>query len=153
MENCEEKDKKPRLCPVCKQVIVGRSDKNFCSEACRNMYHNRKYSRLRHDFKAIDRILKRNYLILKSLINSGTRKTNIHDMVMMGYIPKYVTSIRQENKHNKILAFSESPLIYECYDICFRQNKWGEVEILGQRPLPVGTILALNNENIPDDGV
>ncbi len=31
-----------RVCPVCGEKIVGRSDKKFCSDECRVYHHNRK---------------------------------------------------------------------------------------------------------------
>ena len=51
-------------CRECGKPLIGRTDKKYCHEGCRNEFHNRKnrvfYSRLRR----VNRLLLRNYRIL-----------------------------------------------------------------------------------------
>ena len=67
-------ESRSRNCKSCGGIVVGRSDKIFCSSDCRTEYHNIQ-NRLKHKyFRQVNAILKRNYNILLSLNESGKTK-------------------------------------------------------------------------------
>lgn len=39
------KQEKRKKCPVCKEDVIGRSDKVFCCDECRTMYWNARYNK------------------------------------------------------------------------------------------------------------
>ena len=63
----------PRRCLFCGELIPGgRSGKKFCSESCKNRYHNnRRYPRREEVKKKVIRSLERNHLILEKLVRLG----------------------------------------------------------------------------------
>jgi len=90
-------------CKMCKQSFVGRSDKIFCSVACKSMYH-RKLNKVTSEASyRIDNILHRNRSILLEIL--GKHKTQIRterillDKKRFNY--RYFTS-RTVNKNGKV---------------------------------------------------
>jgi hypothetical protein len=65
-----------RLCPECGEKIIGRADKKFCSDQCRNTYNNRLNSDNTNTVRNINNILRRNRRILESL-NKQSGKTMV----------------------------------------------------------------------------
>lgn len=64
-----------RKCKICKEALVGRRDKLFCSLDCKNYYHKRLRSVTNKAAEEIDRYLKRNRSILLEVL--GKNKTQI----------------------------------------------------------------------------
>lgn len=96
-------DGETRYCMNCRKIIVGRSDKKFCSDECRTMFNNRKYRERYYGMTRIDRILKKNHSIIDSLYKKGKRKIAFSALFGMGFNFEYVTSMR------------ESPDMYSSY--------------------------------------
>lgn len=66
-----------RTCLECGDSLHGRSDKKFCSDACRNAHHNKlKCTSGNHCIRRINGILARNRNIMEALNPDG--KTSIH---------------------------------------------------------------------------
>lgn len=65
-----------RTCPECGEIIKGRVDKKFCSDACRNAYNNKQNADVTNHVRNINNILKRNRRILEELNPEG--KANVH---------------------------------------------------------------------------
>ena len=91
-----------RYCPICKNPVVGRSDKKFCSTACKSNYHQRLSTHTQKATARIDKILHRNRSILQELM--GKRLTQIKVPTIdlekkkfnFNYITKYI--INKEGK-------------------------------------------------------
>lgn len=96
-----------RLCPVCHSPIFGRADKKFCSDQCRNAYNNEKYSLNSPLIQKINRVLKKNYTLLKTLNKSGKTKVNRSKLLQEGFDFNYFTSIYKTKKGN---------VYFLCYD-------------------------------------
>lgn len=62
-------------CKICSKILVGRSDKLFCSVRCKNYYHTNLRKVTKIAVKEIDIILHRNRSILLELM--GKRKVQI----------------------------------------------------------------------------
>jgi hypothetical protein len=83
----------PKTCPECGDRIIGRSDKKFCGDACRNSHNNRLNSDSRKLVRNINNKLRKNYRILESLNpdeKTTAPKTKLQDA---GFDFNYFTSI------------------------------------------------------------
>ncbi len=83
---------KQRFCLECGEPLVGRSDKKFCSDYCRNAYNNRKNRETNKLIREIHGILKRNYKILEEILGDR-HMTKVHKSVLlnMGFRMDYIT--------------------------------------------------------------
>ncbi|MBD1421400.1 hypothetical protein [Sphingobacterium chuzhouense] len=57
-----------RMCLACGEPVVGRSDKRFCHDACRNAYNNKRNSLPNSFVRKINDILKRNRQVLGKVL-------------------------------------------------------------------------------------
>ncbi len=77
-------EKLSQKCPECGEKIIGRADKKFCSDQCRNSYNNRLNSDTSNTVRNINNILRKNRRILqdlnkqsgKTMVNKDTLLTN-----------------------------------------------------------------------------
>lgn len=99
--------KEKRICPVCNDEIIGRVDKKFCSDQCRNTFNNERYSTDNVLVQKINRVLKKNYSILKTLNTSGKTKVKRSKLLQEGFDFNYFTSIYETQKGG---------LYHLCYD-------------------------------------
>ncbi len=95
------------LCRECAAPLTGRSDKQFCSDACRTAYHNRRYREQRLDTVRIDRILRENRRILASLYEAGVRDISLSDNRLSGFDSRYCTAVKR---------YSLMRTAYRCYE-------------------------------------
>lgn len=63
-----------RKCPVCNEIIMGRADKKFCSDQCRNSFNNKHNSDATNVVRNINNILRKNRRVLQTL-NKQSGKT------------------------------------------------------------------------------
>lgn len=91
---------KKRLCPVCGEPILGRIDKKFCSDQCRNTFNNRRYSSSNSLVQKINRTLKKNYSILCKLNTTGKTKVSRSKLLHEGFDFNFFTSIYETQKRN-----------------------------------------------------
>ncbi|MCB0792144.1 MAG: hypothetical protein H6595_12385 [Flavobacteriales bacterium] len=82
-----------RACLQCGERLVGRTDKRFCSDACRNLYHYHANNAPINFVRNVVNILKRNRRILSELNSgdAGTRKVHREKLVERGYNFMYHT--------------------------------------------------------------
>ncbi|MGC9374798.1 MAG: hypothetical protein ACP5DQ_07130 [Bacteroidales bacterium] len=81
-----------RTCLECGEKIVGRADKKFCSDQCRNTYNNRLNSDASNTVRNINNILRKNRRILMDL-NKQSGKTMVtkESMLSNGFNFSYHT--------------------------------------------------------------
>jgi len=97
-------------CLECGKEIYGRPDKKFCSEVCKNSFHNRKYYDYKKKQNSTITSLNRNHEILVSLIRMGKTTINLLDLTDLGFNPRYITGcskVRSRHFENR------------CYDIAY----------------------------------
>lgn len=82
-----------KLCPECGSKVVGRADKKFCGDACRNAYNNSLNKDRKNLVRNINNRLRKNYRILEAINESGKTKTTKERLLRMGFNFKYFTSI------------------------------------------------------------
>lgn len=69
-------EKNLKKCPECGDEIIGRADKKFCSDQCRNSYNNKLNSDSSNFVRNINNILRKNRRILQEL-NKQSGKTMV----------------------------------------------------------------------------
>lgn len=79
------KDAKKGHCLQCGGEVYGRQDKKFCSERCKNTFHNRAISRTRKMKAEILAAISDNYDILDRLEKEKIRSISIDRIKEMGF--------------------------------------------------------------------
>lgn len=104
-----------RLCLQCdKPIKSGRTDKKFCNEGCRSLYHNSKITSEPPEMRRINKVLKCNREILKLLLGNNTERICVHETLLKkGFKFDYHT-------HNVISHFHSHQFTF-CYDYGYRQ--------------------------------
>ena len=65
------------ICKMCKAQMKGRSDKQFCSIACKNEYHIKLRQVTNKATMSTDRILHRNRSILLEVMGKNTKQKKV----------------------------------------------------------------------------
>jgi hypothetical protein len=74
-----------KLCLECGDTLVGRVDKKFCSDLCRNSYNNKANSQNTIYVRSVNSILRKNRKILAALIPSQTAKASKSKLQQCGF--------------------------------------------------------------------
>ena len=93
-------------CLSCGDQIKGRSDKKFCSDQCRNNFHNQENQKNEY-IKQVNAILKKNRRILESLNPDGKAKVSKERLLTLGFQFKYYTNVYKTSTGN---------IYYFCYE-------------------------------------
>ncbi len=93
-----------KICLECGTPILGRADKKFCSDYCRNAYNNRKNKTANNLIRTINNRLKKNWRILDELNPDDKAKTHKNTLLKMGFDFNYFTGI-YTTKKNEIYYF------------------------------------------------
>jgi hypothetical protein len=105
-----------RHCHNCGRNIYGRSDKKFCTDACRNTRNNLLMQKISPSIRLINNILKNNRRVLQDAIPKGykTRRITRAELETGGFIFGYFTSAyNQEN----------GTTLFFCYDYGYSCTK------------------------------
>lgn len=97
-----------KLCPECGEAIIGRADKKFCSDMCRNAWNNKQKRNVNNNFRNVHGILRKNWQILDEL-NPEDKHTVHKDMlVKRGFNFDY---------HTNIYTTKTGKVYYFCYEL------------------------------------
>ena len=110
-----------KVCPECNFEIIGRKDKKFCSDQCRNTYNNRLNKDPNKHIRRINRILRKNRRILEGSISRGVEEMQHAELRALGFDFLYYT----HTKKGKSAA-----VIYYCYDYGYSIRKDGRVVLV-----------------------
>lgn len=89
-----------KTCLECEEKIVGREDKKFCSDGCRNAYNNKINKDSTNYMRNINNKLRKNYRILSELNSDGKSKTTRTKLLSKGFDFDYFTSILNTKSGN-----------------------------------------------------
>ncbi|MFY8096963.1 MAG: hypothetical protein ACOVMH_04025 [Flavobacterium sp.] len=89
-----------KTCLECGEKIVGREDKKFCSDSCRNSYNNKINKDQTNLMRNINNKLRKNYRILVELNPDGKSKTTRNKLMTKGFDFEYLTSIYKTKTGN-----------------------------------------------------
>ena len=81
-----------KLCLECGDPILGRSDKKFCSDQCRNTFNNRMNSDATNLVRNINNALRKNRRILEFFNPEGKAKVHKDKLMEKGFSFKYLTN-------------------------------------------------------------
>lgn len=98
---------KVRECENCKEEIHGRSDKRFCSDYCRNTFHNDQNKDSSNYMRKVNNILRRNRRILARHNPNGKSKVQGNLLMEEGFNFAFFTNVYETKKGGKY---------YFCYD-------------------------------------
>ena len=84
---------KEKNCPECGTKIIGRADKKYCSDACRNSRNNSINKDSKNLVRTINNRLRKNYRILETLNTKDKTKTTKEKLLRRGFSFEYFTSI------------------------------------------------------------
>ena len=99
-----------KKCPVCSTLLVGRSDKKYCSDQCRAIANNQFKYKTQKLITDTNKRLRRNRTILKTLSPVGKATVRKTILESMGYDFSAFTSLYLSPAGN---------LYYLCYDYGF----------------------------------
>ena len=88
-----------RKCLECGEPIRGRADKKFCSDYCRNAYHNQRNKDSKNLIRNINNRLRKNYRILDSFpLKEGKTRTTRNKLIDKGFDFDYFTNLYTTKK-------------------------------------------------------
>ena len=82
-------------CLECGEKIIGRSDKKFCNDACRNSYNNKQNKDSSNLMRTINSKLRKNFKILyEQNFIENKAKTSKNKLTTAGFDFEYFTNIK-----------------------------------------------------------
>ncbi|MFH1321212.1 MAG: DUF2116 family Zn-ribbon domain-containing protein [Bacteroidota bacterium] len=96
-----------KKCLDCGEPIVGRADKKFCSDQCRNNYNNQQNRDANNYIRNVNNILRKNRRILAALNPYDTKKVHKDQLTDKGYNFNYFTNTYTTKK---------GTVYYFCYE-------------------------------------
>lgn len=100
-----------KKCLVCKTEIVGRSDKKYCSDQCRNVYNNKVNSQFYKEVRKTNKRLRTNREILNKYHQKDMQTVSLFSLISDGFILTYFTNLYKDAEGNDI---------YFCYDLGYQ---------------------------------
>ncbi len=91
-------------CLECGEKIIGREDKKFCSDGCRNQYNNKLNKDTSNLMRNVHNKLRKNYRILSENNPDGKSKMSKSKLLSQGFDFTLITSI-YKTQSNKIYYF------------------------------------------------
>ena len=81
-----------KTCLECDEPVVGRVDKKFCSDYCRNSYNNRINKDTKNLIRNINNRLRKNYRILELMNPQGKTTVSKTQLINKGFDFGYFTN-------------------------------------------------------------
>lgn len=117
-----------RKCLECGELLHGRSDQKYCNDQCRNAHNNKQSGETNNLIRNLNRILKKNYVVLCSLTPSGKATVTREELVKNNFNFHYFTNMSKTRKER---------VVYYCYDHGYSMGE-GEKVLLFRKRLPGG---------------
>lgn len=89
-----------RTCLECAEKIVGREDKKFCSDNCRNAYNNKINKDSTNFMRNVNNKLRKNYRILAELNPEGKANITRNKLLSKGFDFEFFTNILETKTGN-----------------------------------------------------
>jgi hypothetical protein len=89
-----------KTCLECGDKIIGREDKKFCTDGCRNSFNNKINKDSNNFMRNINNTLRRNYRILSELNTEGKSKTSRTKLLSKGFDFEFFTNQLQTKTGN-----------------------------------------------------
>ncbi|QNJ97381.1 hypothetical protein [Constantimarinum furrinae] len=82
-----------KTCPECGNRLIGRADKKFCCDSCRNAFNNALNKDHKKLLRNINNRLRKNYRILEALNSNNKTKVTKMSLSQRGFNFEYFTGI------------------------------------------------------------
>lgn len=104
-------------CLECGEKIIGREDKKFCNDSCRNTYNNKLNKDATNLMRNVNNSLRKNYRILSDINTEGKTKATRKRLADNGFDFSFITSI---------YTTKNGVIYYFVYDqgYMFLENDW-----------------------------
>lgn len=89
-----------KICLECGEKIIGREDKKFCNDACRNTYNNKRNKDTTNLIRNTHNSLRKNYRILLDNNTEGKTKISRKKLKDLGFDFSLITSIYTTKTNN-----------------------------------------------------
>ena len=89
-----------KKCLECDELVIGRADKKFCSDYCRNSYNNKVNKDSKNLIRNVNNRLKKNHKILSTLNSTGKTKVTRTKLYDKGFDFNFFTSIYKTKTGN-----------------------------------------------------
>lgn len=103
-------EKEKKYCPECGEEVIGRADKMFDKDSCRNNFNNRMKKDSTNLMRNTNNGLRKNHKILSDLIPKDRVKVDLKKLVKKGFDFDLIT--RVEIAKNGITYFWIYDLVY-----------------------------------------
>ncbi|MEP2026545.1 MAG: hypothetical protein ABJH98_01665 [Reichenbachiella sp.] len=112
-----------RLCSECERPLFGRTDKKFCSDACRNSYNNRVNADATNFVRNVNNALRKNRRILLDLNKGKDSKAHRDQLLRAGFDFDFHTNTRETRT---------GELFYYCYDQGYQLLEDGHIKLVAK---------------------
>ena len=96
--NETQQNTKTKKCPYCNKVIIGRADKVFCDDKCRNNYYYVVNSEQKTYIRTVNKVLLKNRGILRTVNPSGRTSVPKRYLEELGFDFNCFTGIHKTKK-------------------------------------------------------
>ncbi|HPF09812.1 MAG TPA: hypothetical protein PKW08_10550 [Flavobacteriaceae bacterium] len=107
-----------RTCIECGERLIGRSDKKFCSDSCRNAHNNALNRDSKNHVRNVNNRLRKNHRILEALNTGDKTKVKKPTLQKHGFLFDYHTSTyTTQNGHTYFYVYDQGylPLDHDFY--------------------------------------
>ena len=87
-----------KFCMECGEKLLGRSDKKYCNDFCRNAYNNKRNKDSNNLVRTVNNRLRRNYRILRTMNPDGKTRTTRSRLLQEGFDFEHITHIYTTQK-------------------------------------------------------
>ena len=110
-----------KKCLSCGSDLYGRIDKKFCSDNCRNKYHNSLNVNENRYIRKVNYILRRNRRILLDFDLSGVEVVTRNNLIYAGFNFNFITGVHDNDR---------GETCYFCYDHGYIINREGNLTLI-----------------------
>lgn len=114
-------EQSPESCLACGDKLSGRMGKKFCSDQCRAMYHNRRKTKEEKWIQQLNKILRKNRSVLKSLNPKGHSTVRQEFLKELGFDFRFYTHQYHSGKGD---------IYFFCYEWGYKVLEGGKVLIV-----------------------
>jgi hypothetical protein len=100
-------------CLNCEEKIMGRSDKKFCTDYCRNAYNNQVNKKDKKIVSEVNHVLWKNRTILKEYNTSGKANIKKQRLLSKGFDFSLFTSIYKTTKGSEYRYCYDQGYLFE----------------------------------------
>jgi predicted nucleic acid-binding Zn ribbon protein len=103
-----------KTCLECSEKILGREDKKFCSDACRNAHNNKINKDTNNLMRNINNRLRKNYRILLAINPDGKIRTTKNRLISKGFSFEWFTStVHTKNGNTYFFVYDQGYALLE----------------------------------------